>query len=188
MDNLLQLYEINPSSFFSIQNIRTFEDNYSDNDNSLVTIYLRSDRFFDQYERKVYDILTFLADIGGLKEALLGIGMIFVSFLSQKMLMSKIIKKIYHIRKYENIDNEINRKKNSVTPAETLNNQSNDDDFGDSGPEKDFRKGLNSIKDKEHKLSQKFKHKDHITKKDMPNLFFAFLNRARFKYSLSMIF
>lgn len=115
MDNILQIYENSPSSFCSIQNVRQYDDSYSADDNSLVTIYLRNDRVFDQYERKVYDILTLLADIGGLKEALHVIfEILFVSFLSHKMFMSKIIKRLYHVRKYEHIEHEISRKKNST--------------------------------------------------------------------------
>lgn len=47
----------------------------------IISIYLRSDRMYEVYNRKVNDILTFLGDIGGLSEALLGIGMILVSFI-----------------------------------------------------------------------------------------------------------
>jgi len=66
------------------------------------------------YNRKVNDLLTFLGDIGGLSEALLGIGMLLVGFLSQKMFMSKIIRKIYHIRKYDNIDHEAMKKSTTL--------------------------------------------------------------------------
>ena len=66
----------------------TYDDNFSNTDGSLVTIYMRSDRVYDQYERKDYDILTMLGDIGGLKEAFLAIGLLFVSFLTQKMFIS----------------------------------------------------------------------------------------------------
>jgi hypothetical protein len=61
---------------------------------------------FDKYERKVYDILTYLGDIGGLTEALISIGSLIVGFFTQKLFMSKIVRKIYHIRKYDNIEHE----------------------------------------------------------------------------------
>ena len=70
---------------------------------------MRSDKMYDVYSRKVNDILTFLGDIGGLAEALMGIGVIIVGFFSQKLFMSKIIRKIYHVRKYDNIENEYNK-------------------------------------------------------------------------------
>jgi hypothetical protein len=44
----------------------------------------------------------------------MGIGVLFVGFLSQKIFMSKIVRKIYHIRKYENIDHEANKRANPV--------------------------------------------------------------------------
>jgi hypothetical protein len=61
---------------------------------------------FDKYERQVYDILIFLGDIGCLTEALISIGTLIVGFFTQKMFMSKIVRKIYHIRKYDNIESE----------------------------------------------------------------------------------
>lgn len=72
---------------------------------------MRSDKMYDAYERKVNDLLTFMGDIGGLSEALIGIGVVIVGFITQKMFMSKIIRKIYHIRKYENIEHEVQAKK-----------------------------------------------------------------------------
>ena len=72
----------------------------------MVAIYMRSDKMYDFYERKVNDLLTFMGDIGGLSEALINIGMLIVGFITQKMFMSKIVRKIYHIRKYENIEHE----------------------------------------------------------------------------------
>jgi hypothetical protein len=41
--------------------------------------------------------------------------MVFVGFLAQKMFMSKIVKKIYHIRKYDNLDHEIEKRKHQDT-------------------------------------------------------------------------
>ena len=77
-----------------------------DDDPYIIGIYLRADKKYSEYYRKVNDILTFLADVGGLSEALMSIGFLIVGFVSQKMFMSKIIRKIYHIRKYEFIENE----------------------------------------------------------------------------------
>lgn len=80
-------------------------------DGYIVGVYIRIDKMYDSYSRKVDDFLTFLGDIGGLWEALTGIGMLIVGYFAAKMFMGKIVKKIYHIRKYENIDHEIERKK-----------------------------------------------------------------------------
>lgn len=51
-------------------------------------------------------MLTLLGDIGGLKEVLFVIGSLMVGFITQKMFMSEIVKKIYHIRQYDNIQRE----------------------------------------------------------------------------------
>lgn len=90
-------------------NVKPYDDNFKDEagENYLVSLYMRSDKMYDSYERKVNDLLTFMGDIGGLSEALIGIGVVIVGFINQKMFMSKIIRKIYHIRKYENIEHEV---------------------------------------------------------------------------------
>jgi hypothetical protein len=89
--------------------VKPYDDNFKDEagENYLVSLYMRSDKMYDSYERKVNDLLTFMGDIGGLSEALIGIGVVIVGFITQKMFMSKIIRKIYHIRKYENIEHEV---------------------------------------------------------------------------------
>jgi hypothetical protein len=93
--------------------VKSYEDNFNDapEENFIVAIYMRSDKMYDSYERKVNDILTFMGDIGGLSETLINIGVLIVSFITQKMFMSKIVRKIYQIRKYENIDDEPQEKK-----------------------------------------------------------------------------
>jgi hypothetical protein len=64
--------------------VKTYDDNLLDvpEENSLATVYMRSDKMYDSYERKVNDLLTFMGDIGGLSEALFGVGMIFVGFIA----------------------------------------------------------------------------------------------------------
>lgn len=47
------------------------------------------------YERKVSDILSLMAEIGGLHKALFAIGMILVSFVAQKVFMSNVVRRIY---------------------------------------------------------------------------------------------
>jgi hypothetical protein len=102
----VQLGQKVEDEYFQVVNIRQYDDIYSDKDGYVVAVYLRSDRMFDKYERQVYDTLTFLGDIGGLTEALISIGTLIVGFFTQKMFMSKIVRKIYHIRKYDSIESE----------------------------------------------------------------------------------
>lgn len=108
---------------------------------------MRTDKFYDSYSRKVDDVLTYFGDIGGLAEALFGFGMVVVGFLAQKMFMSKIVKKIYHIRKYDNLDHEIKRKKSLESHLPTLNDSL------------DHQNELTNVKDKESHLSKEFKTK-----------------------------
>ena len=63
---------------------------------------MRSDKQYDIYQRKFNDLLTLMGDIGGLQRTLMAIGIVVVSAIANRMFMSKIIKKIYQIRKYEN--------------------------------------------------------------------------------------
>jgi hypothetical protein len=86
--------------------VRYYEDSYSEGEGTLVSIYIRADKYYDSYERTVVDILTLLGDIGGLKEFFMLIGNLFVGFIASKLFMSSIVKKIYHIRKYDNIQYE----------------------------------------------------------------------------------
>ncbi len=64
--------------------MKSYDDNLLDlpEENYMAAIYMRSDKMYDSYERKVNDLLTFMGDIGGLSEALIKIGMIFVGFIT----------------------------------------------------------------------------------------------------------
>jgi hypothetical protein len=96
-----------------VNNIKTYDDDYSASDGVLVAIYLRADKTYDNYERKVTDILTLLGDLGGLQEFFLLVGGLLVGFITQKMFMASIIKKTYHIRKYDNIEDEMKKRNNN---------------------------------------------------------------------------
>jgi hypothetical protein len=76
----------------------------------LVAVYIRADKFYDSYDRQVTDILTLLGDLGGLMEFFVMIGGLIVTFIASKMFMASIVRKIYHIRKYENIEEEADKK------------------------------------------------------------------------------
>ena len=87
-----------------------YEDNYSEDDGGqIVSIYIRFDKSYDIYSRKVNDILTLLAEIGGLHKALFAIGTLLVSFVAQKIFISNVIRQTYHVRKtYKDEDKEYN--------------------------------------------------------------------------------
>ena len=46
-DSIFHFYEIHPVPFFSVETIRTYDDSYSNEDGTLVTIYIRSDRVYE---------------------------------------------------------------------------------------------------------------------------------------------
>lgn len=83
-------------TFPQVTNIKVYDDNFSQDDGgSVASIYIRLDKSFDIYDRKVNDVLTLLAAIGGLQKALFAFGMFCVSLVAQKVFMSNIIKRIY---------------------------------------------------------------------------------------------
>jgi hypothetical protein len=47
-----------------------------------------------------------LGDVGGLQESIYIIGFIIIKFFSKRLFTSSIIKKIYQVKKYENIFDE----------------------------------------------------------------------------------
>lgn len=63
-----------------VQNIQKYEARYINSDGILVAIYIRTDKVYNSYTRQVYGILAWLGDVGGLNEALLSIGAMFVGF------------------------------------------------------------------------------------------------------------
>jgi hypothetical protein len=63
-----------------VQNIQKYDARYLDKDGVLVAIYIRTDKVYNSYTRQVYGILAWLGDVGGLNEALLSIGAMFVGF------------------------------------------------------------------------------------------------------------
>lgn len=108
--------------------MKTYDDNYLDSDGYLVGVFIRADKFYDSYARKVTDILTLLGDIGGLQDFFIMCGGVLVGFLAQKMFMSSIVKKIYHIRNYGNIEYEASHGNinNSINGSiDSIDNESN---------------------------------------------------------------
>ena len=49
-----------------MSNIKSYASEYLDSEGFLIAVYIRADKFYDSYERKVTDILTLLGDLGGL--------------------------------------------------------------------------------------------------------------------------
>lgn len=82
-------------------NVQSYYDNYSPSNGRLVTLYIRSDKFYNKYQRKTSDILTVFGDIGGLKEFFLFCGSLLIGQIAQKLFYSNILRRIYHQRRYD---------------------------------------------------------------------------------------
>lgn len=62
------------------------------------------------FKRKVVDLLVVMGDVGGLKEFFLLFGSLLVNYITSRKFMSRIIKKVYQMRNYANIEVEAKRK------------------------------------------------------------------------------
>lgn len=65
-DTLLQLGWSEDINFHQVNNVRYYDDDYNTADGVVIAVFIRADKMYDSYERKVTDILTLLGDIGGL--------------------------------------------------------------------------------------------------------------------------
>ena len=48
----------------------------------LIAVYIRADKLYENYSRKVTDILTLLGDLGGLQEFFLLVGGLLIGFVT----------------------------------------------------------------------------------------------------------
>ena len=81
----------------------------------LLAVYIRKDMAYEFYKRKIVDLLLVLADVGGLKEFAKLCGSILVNYIAGRMFMGRIVKKVYQIRNYQNIEAEARNKEASQT-------------------------------------------------------------------------
>jgi len=80
-DDILQLGE-KDLDIFQVQNIQYYDSVYNSNNGAVAAVYIRSDKTYQSISRQVYDILTFLGNIGGLYGALIGIGAFIIGFIN----------------------------------------------------------------------------------------------------------
>ena len=100
MDDWLQFGQQETMEFHSISNIREYDDNHVEED-YYVSLFLRYDRNYESYERKIYSVLDLLGDIGGLNEALFFIGFCFIGIFQKRMLTSAIMSNVYQNQKLD---------------------------------------------------------------------------------------
>lgn len=99
-EDVVQLGQKDGLNFFQVDNIREYDDNYSSDDGYHSAIYIRFDNSYDIYERTTYSLLDWLGDIGGLSEALFFLGALFVSKISEKMMIASILRKIFQLKRH----------------------------------------------------------------------------------------
>ena len=81
-----------------MQNIDTYDDRFSTDPedeeatNAYATIMLRLDSEYFSYNRDAYTFLEFLGDVGGLQSALIMGGFVLVSFFTERLYLSSIMK------------------------------------------------------------------------------------------------
>ena len=84
-----------------MENIWTYDDRFTtdledpETANSYATIHFRLDSEYFLYERDAYTFLEFLGNVGGLQSALILAGYILVSFFTERLYLSSIMKKLY---------------------------------------------------------------------------------------------
>lgn len=72
-----------------------------ESDKYVAAVYIRYDKAYDSYSRKIYSILDWLGDIGGFKETVIIFGEILCGMVVERMFFAKIMKNIYHTRKFK---------------------------------------------------------------------------------------
>ncbi|CDW73064.1 UNKNOWN [Stylonychia lemnae] len=140
-DDLIQFGQSHQLNFHQVSNSRSYDNQFKEEEGFVIAIYLRFDNKYDLYTRKVYSALELLGDIGGLYGSLLGIGFFFVGFISSRMFMSDIMKKIYQVRKYVfEPDIKTLKKLDEMEQSQNNNQRSRNNKSSDNPGSKKFSK------------------------------------------------
>ena len=100
--------------FANIAKVKNYEGIFKPSNAYVSAVYIRYDSAYDIYTRTVYGVLDWLSDMGGLTESLMAIFGMFVTYFANRLFVSKIVGKVYQIRKYENIDLKGKSSKNAL--------------------------------------------------------------------------
>jgi len=63
-DDILQIFGGVTNFFYQVDNFKDFVESV-DHEGELLAVYIREDKYYDTYDRKVYNFLQFLSDLGG---------------------------------------------------------------------------------------------------------------------------
>ena len=97
-DDYIQLGQFDEIPFVELQNSHFYETQYNHTERQLGIFYLRFDSQYSVYTRRIYSIMDFLGDIGGMYSSLFFFGYISVSFFSHRLFISAILKQLYQVK------------------------------------------------------------------------------------------
>lgn len=84
---------------------------------------------YQQYERSVYNLLDVTSTLGGLFSSLNVIGLIFTRIFSYNLMLSSIIRKLYHFK--PKFESEVKKKKNKGGKNKKKKKPDDDDDMNE---------------------------------------------------------
>ena len=83
--------------FYEIQSVQRYTEN-ANAEGILAQYNFSQAAVYQQYERTVYNIFDVLSTLGGLFSSLNVIGLIFTRIFSYNLMLSSIIRKLYHFK------------------------------------------------------------------------------------------
>lgn len=96
--------------FYEIQSVQRYTENA--NEEGILAQYNFSQAaVYQQYERTVYNIFDVLSTLGGLFSSLNVIGLIFTRIFSYNLMLSSIIRKLYHFKPKFESEVKVKKKK-----------------------------------------------------------------------------
>jgi hypothetical protein len=148
-------------------------DGYLETEGILAWMRVRTNRNYYTYSRICPNLLDFIQNIGGLIGAILPLGYVLTATISRKIFMSKVVEKVYHVRRPANDPpNKVaKRSKNAVIDGNQID------------PPQSWY-----FKFKELLISRKLIEATTLQKEDIDHTLFAFLHRVRFKYTMRNVF
>lgn len=111
-DELLQLWDVNTQYFFQVQKGRE-STILTNSDGEFMTIYLRTDEQYQQYDRKVYSIGDLVGQIGGFFEVLHAVGAFLTMLIAYKLYDAYLASSVFQVNNHydDGDDDQSDRRK-----------------------------------------------------------------------------
>eukprot|EP00347_Sterkiella_histriomuscorum_P023442 403334623 len=170
--------------FTSVNDYREYFDDLGADDNTMAALFIRMDKAFDIYERKIYGVSDLLGDIGGFKESLIMIGLFCVGFFQDRLLNSALLK---HVYQSEHKEEKGNSRENDYDSDKKHGKTSDLDETKLGYKQKKIAFKIRKIQERFHceKKGKKFDN-EHIrfNEKEQMGLMKEIYRRFRFNYTL----